>query len=246
MIWEDLKFFLTRLKFLSVSESITLGTNGGFCVSTNYDFESWIYYPERITSRNIVDEAIHFFRERNIMFMWPVYDGGTELLEEAGLLHAGDLAAMSLTPPSIPERTNSRTVIEPVITPEQSQQWARTAWHGFGGGSDDTPENYFALVEALSRDRENLRLYLARKDGECVGTFLLTNEPELSGVYYFAVVPEMRRQGIAAEMMNEVCRLSGQKKVVLQATPSGRPFYKKFGFEELFMMPVYSTERDIF
>lgn len=244
MIWEDMKFFLSRLTFLSVSESMKLGE--GFCVSTGCASENWVYYPERITSKNIVDDAMKFFAERNISFMWPVYDGGEEILKEAGLLHAGDLAAMTLDSAKVSHNTDSRITIEAVITPEQSREWARTAWHGFGGGADDTPENYFALAEALSHDRENLSLYLARKDGEYAGTFLVTHEEALMGVYYFAVVPEMRRQGIAESMMKGVCSLSGGKRIVLQATPSGRPFYKKFGFAELFMMPVYSIEDDIF
>ena len=246
MIWEDLKFFLTRLTYLSVSESMKLGDNGGFCVSTNCASENWIYYPERITGMKTVKEAVKFFADRNISFMWPVYDGGQEILTEAGLLYAGDLAAMSLEPANISPDTDNNITFEPVITPEQSREWAVTAWHSFGGGIDDTPENYFALVDAFRHDGENLSLYLARNDGKCAGTFLITHEAALMGVYYFAVVPEIRRKGIARAMMNEVCRLSGGKKIVLQATPSGRPFYRSFGFDELFMMPVYSTESDIF
>ncbi len=246
IIWEDLKFFLERLTFLPVSETMKLGNNGGFCVSTNCALENWIYCPERITDRKTVEDAVKFFDDRNISFMWPVYDGGAETLTEAGLLYAGDLAAMSLNPANITHNTDSTLTVEPVITPEQSEEFARTAWHSFGGGIDDTPDSYFALIDALSHDRENLSLYLARKEGKCAGTFLITHEAALMGVYYFAVVPEMRRQGIAGEMMKEVCRLAEGKKIVLQATPSGRPFYRNFGFKELFFIPVYSTESDIF
>ena len=242
MVWEDFRFFMTRLTFLSVSESMKLGNNG-FCVSTGCESENWIYYPERITSREIVDDAVKFFADRDISFMWPVYDGGTELLDSAGLLYAGNLAAMMLDPKNVRMNDVPDVVIEPVSV---SLEWARTAWHGFGGGADDTPDNYFALVDALKHDPENLSLYIARYDGVNAGTFLITHEPDLMGVYYFAVVPEMRRKGIARAMMNEVCKLSCGKKLVLQATPSGLPFYKNYGFEELFMIPVYSTESDIF
>ena len=63
-IWENLKFFIDTLKSLPVSESLTLSANGSCCVSTNTYFENWIYYPERITSPEKVNKAVHFFGER--------------------------------------------------------------------------------------------------------------------------------------------------------------------------------------
>ena len=46
-------------------------------------------------------------------------------------------------------------------------------------------------------------------------------------------------------MMSEICRLSDGKQIALQATPVGVPFYKSFGFEDLFAIKVYSTEPDV-
>ena len=74
---------------------------------------------------------------------------------------------------------------------------------------------------------------------------MLTHGENVTGVYYFATLPKFRRKGIARAMMSEICRLSSGKTIVLQATPSGVPFYKNFGFEELFTIPVYSNENDI-
>ena len=263
-IWEDLKFFLERLKALPVSESLRLGNNGGFCVSTGCDLESWVYFPERVNDANIVNEAVKFFHERNISFMWPIYEaGGEKVLESAGLVYAGNLEAMTLDSEKINlERANEDVRILRVNNcadfdagigdvrnyseANSTKIWARTAWHAFGGGVDDVEENYYAFVSALNNDRENLELYLAELDNEPVGTFLLTCEKNFAGVYYFGVIPELRRKKIAASMMNEICRLSRGKKIVLQATPSGVPFYEKFGFERLFTIRVYSNESDIF
>ena len=41
-------------------------------------------------------------------------------------------------------------------------------------------------------------------------------------------------------------KVSSGKKILLQATPAGLPFYKNFGFEELCKIPVYSDTRDVF
>ena len=47
-------------------------------------------------------------------------------------------------------------------------------------------------------------------------------------------------------MMDEICRIADEKKIVLQATPMGRKFYEAFGFREEFKISVFSTESDIF
>ena len=242
IIWQDIEFFLTRLKNLPVSKSLPLDEkNGGFCVSTGCSFESWVYYPARVTDPEMVKNVMKFFDDEKISFMWPVYNGGERILEECGLVFAGNLTAMSYTPPQNLNPESNLRVYE-----TDSVAWAQTAWHGFGGEAFGTPMNYYNLVEALFNDKDNLKLYLTECEGENVGTFLTTLEKDLIGVYYFATIPEYRRQGVARVMMNEICKLAYGKTIVLQATPAGLPFYKKFGFEELFLIPIYSTESDIF
>lgn len=233
-VWNELKFFLTRLKSLRVSESMNLNDES-FCVSTGTYSENWIYCPN--PERANVNDAVNFFRERDISFMWPVCD--SESLRHTDLIYAGDLTAMSLELNRVPESNPDITIMK-INSREHSALWAKTAWHSFGGEYDDVPENYYAFIDALTED-ENLSLYLALHDDKPSGTFLTTI---MGGVYYFGVIPEMRRKGVAREMMNEICRHN--TRVVLQSTPSGYAFYKSYGFAELFRMPVYSTEADVF
>ena len=142
------------------------------------------------------------------------------------------------------EKIITNTVI---IKPATSaKRWASCEWSAFEYGESGVSGEYFALVKALLKDTENFSLYIAELEGVDAGAFLTTNEPELMGVYYFAVKPELRRKGIARAMMSEICRLAEDKKIVLQSTPMGRKFYRNFGFSELFMIPVYSTTDDIF
>ena len=206
-----------------------------FCVSTGTYSENWIYCPN--PERANVNEAINFFRERDISFMWPVCD--SESLRYTDLIYAGNLTAMSIESNHVPE-SNPDIKIMRIDSHEHSALWARTAWHSFGGEYDDVPENYYAFIDALIDD-ENLSLSLALHDGKPSGTFLTTI---MGGVYYFGVIPEMRRKGVARAMMNEICRHN--TRVLLQSTPSGYAFYKSYGFAELFKIPVYSTESDIF
>ena len=239
--WRELEFFLTRLKSLPVSKSISLGDKG-FCVSTGCDIESWVFYPKRVKNPEIVERVINFFKDEKVSFMWPVYDGGEKVLEDSGLLYAGSLTGMIYEPGT----SNSNAAQE--SSNINSDDWARTAWHGFGGSVDDVPGNYFALVKSFDDAPEfSLHLHKAEENLEkFAGSFMLVNEPDSTGVYYFATVPEMRRKGIANSMMKEICKLSNGKKILLQATPAGLPFYKNFGFEELCKIPVYSDSNDVF
>ena len=240
-VWENLRFFTERLRALAVSESLPLGDEG-YCVSTGAYYENWVYFPERVTLE-AVNDVVRFFGERDAVFMWPVYDGGHDVLESEGLLYAGDLAAMSLDPAGATLHVKEGVTFERV-TRELSGEWACTAWRGFGG-EDGAPESYCRFVRALVDDAENVSVHLAKYAGENAGVFALTNEAERVGVYYFATVPDFRRKGIASAMMSEICRLSGGRKIVLQSTPMGVKFYRSFGFDELFKIPVYSTESDI-
>lgn len=248
IIWDDLKFFLGQLKSLSVSKSLTLGQNN-FCVSTGCSFESWVCWPDTIITRQDVDRVIKFFAENNISFMWPLYDNNyASILESSGLVYAGDLEAMTLDPDkAITDKVNHDVSFRQVTTPELSREWARTAWSAFNFGDSNVSGNYYTLTEAFMNNK-NLSLYTAMLDDKPAGTFLLTHEKHLTGVYYFAVIPELRRKGIAASMMNEICRLSRLTKrtITLQATPIGAHFYRNFGFDDLFAIKIYSDEADIF
>ena len=244
-VWEDLRFFAEHLRNLPVSESIALGNNGGFCVSTNNEFENWVYYPETVRDIETVKRATTFFGRRKETFMWPVYDGGNNILEAAGLLHAGHLEAMSLEPThAVRDRVNPSVKMR-AVTRETFVQWANCEWSAFEYGDGEPSAEYLELAKAFSKD-ESMSMYIAEIDGHDAGAFLVTHEAELMGVYYFATKPEFRRKGVAASMMSEICRLSGGRKIVLQATPSGVPFYSAFGFEDLGAIEVYSTRADIF
>ncbi|MBQ2617509.1 MAG: GNAT family N-acetyltransferase, partial [Synergistaceae bacterium] len=167
------------------------------------------------------------------------------ILEAAGLLHAGHLEAMSLEPThAVRDRVNPSVKMR-AVTRETFVQWANCEWSAFEYGEGEPSAEYLALVKAFSSD-ESMSMYIAEIDGHDAGAFLVTDEVELMGVYYFATKPEFRRKGVAASMTSEICRLSGGRKIVLQATPSGVPFYRAFGFEDLGAIEVYSTRADIF
>ena len=243
--WKEFGLFLTRLKNLPVSKSITLGNNGGFCVSTGCDIESWVYYPERVKNIEDVKRAVNFFKKEKISFMWPLYDGGEKILEDAGLIYAGSLTGMIY-------RNNNNLYQQHVELGSEDldyREWAKTAWHAFGGGYDDVPENYFALVEAF-HNAPGFHL-MSQNNADTTkknywATVMLSDGVNATGIYYFATIPEMRRMGVAKSFMKFISQYRNNQPLLLQSTPAGLPFYKNFGFEELCKIPVYSDVSDVF
>ena len=241
----NMRFMMECLKDIPSNESLTLGNDEGFCVSTGTKYENWVYFPGRVNDVETVRKAAEFFRERNESFSWPVFDGDNEILSDGGLIQAEPLEAMSLDADSaILTRWNASVTFEAVTSREDSMRWAKCSWTAFEYEDDEPTEDYISFAENLMSCK-NFALYIAVIHGRDCGTFMIADDDNLSGVYYFAVIPEMRRKGIAVSMMNEICRLSHGRKIVLQATLSGVKFYSAYGFEDLGAIEVYSTVADI-
>ncbi|MBR1671674.1 MAG: GNAT family N-acetyltransferase [Fretibacterium sp.] len=254
-LWDNLGFFLTRLRGLPSCESLTLP--GGFCLSTGSGSasENWAFLPGIVPDGALVEAVLRFFGERGLPFIWPVeaplenQAKGTEALAMAGLHDAGRLVVMCRGVDGLPEG-NLSVALRPVLTPEDALGWAEAAWRGFDGDAP-APGPFRALADAMRGDAPALYLASARIGDEDVGTCLLALPPfpGAGGVYYFATVPEHRRRGVAAAMMAEAARLArsrGLKRIILQSTPSGLPFYRSAGFESLGGLALFSTSPDVF
>lgn len=237
-VWEEMKFFVSRLASLSVSETLKLNDES-ICVFTNTPSENWIYYPNPKGDYESVRKVANFFREHNNKaFMWPVYDA--ESLRDSFLIYAGDLVAMTFKPEREYE-SNPSVTLKQIKSHDDISLWANITWRSFNGYGDEASDDFCEFTEALINDHENISLTAAMYEGEAAGSYLTT---VMGGVYFFGVVPEMRRKGIARAMMSEICRHN--KLITLQATETGYTFYKSFGFTEHFRMPVYSNTADIF
>ncbi len=241
----DMRFMMECLRNIPSNESIALGN--GFCVSTKTEAENWVYFPGCVNDIETVKAAAKFFSKRNEGFTWPVFDGGNEILSDAGLFYGGQLRAMSLDSDSVISiRGNDSVTFSAVTSREDSLRWAKCSWTAFEYEDDEPSEDYFAFAENLMSCK-NFALYIAVLHGRDCGTFMITDDDNLSGVYYFAVLPEMRRKGIAAAMMNEIRRLSHGKngqKIVLQAESKGVPFYSAYGFKDAGGIDIFSNSED--
>ena len=241
----NMRFMMECLKNLPSSEILTLGNYGGFCISTRTESENWICFPDRVNDIETVKKAAEFFRERNESALWPVIDGGNEILSEGGFIPSEQLRAMTLASDSpVLILGNDSMTFKAVTSREDSVRWAKCAWLGFDYEGDEPTEDYFSFAQNLTACK-NFALYVAVLHGRDSGAFISVNDDEgLTGVYYFSVIPEMRRKGIAAAMMDEIRRLSRGKKIVLQATESGVPFYSAYGFRDEGVIDVFRNREN--
>jgi GNAT superfamily N-acetyltransferase len=224
---------------------------GSFLLMTGTEAasENWVFDRSRTLTGEKTARACSFFAGANLPFVWPVLPdaGGAyrKELERAGLPARGELTAMA-RPASLPDRRTLPLTFERAATEETAFRWAETAWRAFGSPSG-APASFAALASGLGRDPD-FRLILACRDGEPVGTFMLSFAGAGAGVYYFATLPEERGKGVGAAMMKELLRAASMSSglVTLQATPSGAPFYASLGFEALFAIPLHSRAEEVF
>ena len=243
-IINNLREFLSCLKSLSMSESIKLDDKDNFCVATGVQSESenWVFYDDKDISAEIINQAKSFFDNKDLKFIWPVWREDLNLkLNNLNLLKSdGFMTGMYLDVKNFktePEREILNNNLKfKILDLNSSQQeidsWACAAWYGFDDGSN-LQEKFLELARELVLNNK-IRLVEAALNNKSVGTVLLCEDDLNLGVYYFAVLPEFRRRGIAGLMMNKVIKLAcklGKNKIVLQATQEGEKFYKSFGFK---------------
>jgi N-acetylglutamate synthase-like GNAT family acetyltransferase len=85
-------------------------------------------------------------------------------------------------------------------------------------------------------------ILLADFNGALAGVVLLANYGDIAYVGSMAVDPALRRRGIARALMRELlsrCERAGVTALALDATESGAPLYREFGFEQTDVTQIF-------
>jgi ribosomal protein S18 acetylase RimI-like enzyme len=91
----------------------------------------------------------------------------------------------------------------------------------------------------------NAYFLLVYKGQTPVASAVLFNHKSYVGIYCFGVIPSVRKQGVASWMLGEWMRVLQEKNIntiVLHATLSGEPLYKKMGFSEVGSMALLRND----
>jgi GNAT superfamily N-acetyltransferase len=123
--------------------------------------------------------------------------------------------------------------------------WSQTLAQGFGEGEREAmwvAATYRVL--GYHRDDGPWRHYLARLDGEPVGTSTVFLGAGVAGVYFVSTAPRARGRGIGAAttLAGLVdARRAGYRIGILTSSTMGHPVYARLGFQDYCTIDLYES-----
>lgn len=190
------------------------------------------------------ERLIGFFTARSLPFVTPELPGTPQRLISA--LEALNILPVNVYTAMTMELTQAWCREPSLVSVHgETDEWAHTAWEGFGGEAE-MPEEYPTLARHLAGCQENT-LYVLKEGGQSLSCGLLHYTKDSCGLYYFATPPIFRRHGYALRLMTG---LAGEaavrgREMVLLATPEGLPLYLNFGFKVLTEITMRSNVTDL-
>lgn len=196
--------------------------------------------------RSVVDE----FQARNVPGSWHLgpsmapADLGDRLLRH-GFIHAMDEPGMALElaawssgsldwAPSIQ--------VQPVLSPADLATWDETLSRGFGSG----PHEAHWVASMYGRlgygPGTPWRHYLARHDGQPVGTATTFLDGDVAGIYFVFTLPSMRGRRVGTAIMETLltdAKAEGMRLAVLTSSAMGTPLYRRVGFTDCCTIGIY-------
>lgn len=111
---------------------------------------------------------------------------------------------------------------------------------GIGRVLNDTLcDQIVATYEKMQRDVDPVyKTFVAYENGKAAACCSVCLDPitQVAGIFEMGVLNDFRGKGYGQKTFNKICEYAMErnyKKMVLYATPMGRPLYQKFGFHVL-------------
>ncbi|MDB5120340.1 MAG: N-acetyltransferase [Sphingobacteriales bacterium] len=206
-----------------------------YCYVENSDWPNRLWFGQEITEESIeaAKHQIHTTSKNLIIPCWGFNNNTSfKFLEGAGFRERSVQIGMSLQLGERPQK-QLRLQLERVVDSDQAKAWAVVYPRAFG---------YRICEDILTNTQNDIEFYLASYQGQPVGTAIIYKTDDVVGIHGVGVIPEMRRQGIAEEIMefalNRAVVLQASY-VILQASVMGKGLYDKLGFKEQFTIKNY-------
>lgn len=133
--------------------------------------------------------------------------------------------------------------VRPLVSPAGLDEWLGIVSAAFFGGRDMGK----ALFAEHLLPSHRIRLFLARLDGQAVGTALLSLHAGVAGLHLVGVPESHRRRGIATRVTLHALRESrvlGYKAAILKSSPLGEGVYRSLGFQQVSRLIIYRWAED--
>ena len=215
---------------------------GAFSTGLPFAGENYALFDSSISVKELCG-VLDFYDDRNLPFIalqLPKLRGKlSSELEKRKISPRATYLAMSIG--TLPPKGKQDPMVTKVTIDTEAEKWAEAAWTGFDGDIP-VPDGYLEFSQYLLRCPENSLFFLER-EGLPICSALLHSTESSCGLYYFATRPEARRQGLAARLMDSLREYASRhsEDMVLLATEMGAKMYKRYGFRELFEVPVFSA-----
>lgn len=196
-----------------------------------------------------IAESVRAMQAHDVPGTWHVgpsmrpLDIGERLLV-AGFALGGSEPGMAVDLHALIEDLPAPNGLEIVTVTDQATltTWRDTLAQGFGQGEREAGW----VAEVYSRigfgDDAPFRHFIARLDGEPVGTSTVYFGAGVAGVYFVMTVPSVRRRGVGAAVTLAAlrdARARGHRIGVLGSSPAGHSVYRRLGFRDYCEIGIY-------
>lgn len=206
-----------------------------------------------------IDAAIEtnraYFASRGVPALWWISPTTqppqlAQHLMQHALPSAGQFPMMALdltTLPDEPEALPAGFMLAPVDDEHTLRAWSAIISACFDFPLSGSP-TFFDLEASLGSAMTSTRYRLiGYHDSTPVATACLMPGAGVAGLYTIAVLPEARQHGFGTAITVAVvheARRQGYRIATLQASPMGRPVYRRLGFQEVAMLDCYLYPHD--
>ncbi|TFV82108.1 N-acetyltransferase [Microbacterium sp. dk485] len=163
-------------------------------------------------------------------------------LARAGFDPDGQEPGMAARLDHIPVQPTTGLDVQVVREVGDLEEWISAMGSGFGEGLREA-EWVGEMFLRIGLDRPDLRHLLVRRDGRAVGTATVLIAAGVGGLYFVMTVPDVRRQGIGAEITRAAMRLvrdAGMNHAVLTSSAMGRSLYQSIGFRQVCTIRLFT------
>lgn len=205
-----------------------------YCKIENSDWPNKLWLREDITKNHLLNVVRTM--QTNPDLVLPYFDifesKAYEILDAYGFALKTEQVAMVL---KLDQKfaLQNNLIFKRVLNHEDATIWANLYPNAFG---------YVISKEILIHNHNNVHFYLVSLDEKPIGTFMLFQTGKTIGIHGVGVIPEMRRKGLAEEIMKFTLNLSidlNAEYAQLQASAMGKDIYTRLGFQDLFVIKNY-------
>lgn len=205
-----------------------------YCKIENSGWPNKLWFRNDISKNDVIDIRKTMHGNSGLVIpYWDIFGtNSNEILDAYGFEIKSEQVAMALKLDQKFELQHNLS-FKKIDNEQDAKIWSDLYPNAFG---------YVISKEILIHNHNNVHFYLVSLDNQPIGTFMLFQTQNNIGIHGVGVIPEMRRKGLAEEIMKFALNLSIDLQAdyaLLQASAMGKDIYTRLGFEDLFVIKNY-------